>query len=247
MTCHVPMDTPTGQYEVRLACSDEGGQKVEMNYEQWPQIIIKGQEEWNGGMDTQTLQRLAVGGNVNISAFSGNGTVTLAIDSLANPTTDMVSGLIAIAICNTDGTMLSQPAEPQNISVSGYNVKRSVSVSTPISRHIPNGRYQLRIGFLPFEETLWTFCDQILSEGLLWWADYQPFYISMTMKDGQVKIADDIEFEGAETSWTSGISAFEQDASLGEGFYDLYGQKTSSTRHGVYIRKIGNKVTKIIR
>ena len=247
ITCQVPIDTPTGNYEIKLVCSDNNGQEMEMNNDQWPQIFIKGQSTWKGGIDTQPLQRLAVGGKVNISAYPANGTIMLTIDSIANPTTEFVSGQIAIVICNTDGTMIAQPIEQQGVSVSSYNVKRNLSVSTPISRYIPNGNYLLRLGFLPSEESLWTFCDQIESEGLLWWADYKPFYISMSMSDGIVKIGENIEFEAAETPWTGGISVIVQDAIYSECFYDMLGRKTPPAQRGVYIRKTGNKVTKIIR
>ena len=247
MTCPVPIDTPTDNYFVKLVFTDINGNMVRMNNEQWPQVRVKGKEEWTGGLLTQPLQRLAIGGNVAISTPSENGVVTLTIDSVANPTTAFVTGQVAIVICDADGGMMTFPEKKINISVGSYNVKRDVSISSTLSRNIPDGNYSLRIGFLPSEDTLWTFCDLIKSEGLLWWADYAPFLISMSLTDGMVKIADSIEFEGADTPWITGISAVGKDARPDEEFYDLHGRKIIPTRRGFYIKKTGGKVTKIVR
>lgn len=247
ISAQVPTSLTTGSYTLKLVCIAENGEEIDLLYNEWPKIRIKGTDEWTGGSLTQLLQKLSVGGSVSVQAQGGNGELTLKIDSLVNPMPLYTNGQIALAVCNEEGRMLSIPSVVVSVGVYGYNVRRNVGISTPISRYMPDGKYELRIVYLPQGESLWTFCDRIFCKDNIWWASFSPWYVPMTISGGNVAIQDIVEFEGADIPWTSNIISTSYSATTGMSLTDLLGRKINSPRKGVYIQTTSKGRNKIIK
>jgi hypothetical protein len=246
-SCQVPTDIEGGNYTLKIVCTTNEGEDVEIMCKEWPTINIKDINDWNGGAMTQPLKRLAVGGTFDLKAQEYNGSIILTLDTIANPMSKSTTGELALAICDENGKMLTVPNDKSMVSVSGYNLKRNISISSPISRNMPDGNYELRVSYLPQDESLWTFCDKIQCEDDIWWASFHPFSISMTAKDGEISIQGIGTFEGADTPWTSSISNITNDVSFENCVFDLSGRQTKANQNGIYIIRKNNKITKIIK
>ena len=247
ISSQIPADVPGGNYTLQIVCLKEDGENVEIKCQGWPQIKIKGLEEWNGGPMAQPLQKLAVGGELSTEVKLRDGVVTLSADSIVNPMPQSTSGQLALLLCDSEGRVLAEPHTTVSLSVSGYGVKRRISVSSPISRNMPDGIYGLYIGYLPQNDSLWTVCDRITCYDNIWWAVYTPSIIPMSITDGLVQITGFPEFQGADIPWTMGIKEIERNVCVEPTLYDLSGRQSAMSRKGVYIVKSKNRVVKILK
>ena len=254
VSCQIPQDVPEGNYSIWLNCTTDDGEPADIKGSEYPVIHIKGLHEWKGGSLTQSMQQLAVGGTIGLQVDETEGSVTLTVDSIVNPMPEPVTGQMGILVCNENGWMQSLPTEMTFVSVGAYQVRRNVVVSTPVSRHAPDGQYTLSIGFLPVNDSLWTFCDRIYCKENIWWASYRHAEIPMTISQGIVTILDEPDFEGADIPWTDGIDlphsqlcGLAQPKSFDSPIYDLYGRKSPMLHRGIYLIKRNNKVVKAIK
>ena len=247
ISAQIPANAESGTYRLWVGCSTSDGETADIRCSEWPSITVEGQDEWTGGPLTQPLKKLAVGGTLNTIVQAESGMVSLSIDSIANPMPSSTGGQLGIAICDNNGSMLTQPQTMTPISVNGYSVIRNVTVSTAISRHVPDGSYELRIGYLPTGATLWTYCDKITCEGNVWWAAFTPWSIPMHITNGRVSLPEQAEFEGAELPWTSGMDISTGHLPKKKSVYSLGGWKTTATSKGLYIMREDGKTVKLIK
>ena len=246
-SCQIPVDIKGGNYTLKIVCTTNDGEDVEILCKEWPTINIKDFNECYGGSMTQPLKKLAIGGMLDLNAQEYKGSVMLTLDTIANPMPKSTIGQLALAICDEKGKMLAEPTEKNMVSVSGYNLKRNISISSPISRNIPDGNYELRVSYLPQNDSLWTFCDRIQCEGDIWWSSFRVFSIPMTTKGGKISIQGIGTFEGADTPWTSSISNVINNVSYDNCVFDLSGRKTQVNQRGMYIIRRDSKIIKIIK
>lgn len=247
ISCQIPTDIAGGEYMLRVSCTDNENNDVEIQCNEWPKITIKGIEEWTGGPQTQSLKKLAMGGIVDVMPNEDTGLITLSVDSIANPMPMSTNGVLSVIISEEGGKMLSVASEAVHVSVSGYNVRRNLRLSTEISRYLPDGNYELRIGFLPQNDSLWTYCDRMKSEGEIWWATFEPEYIPFSVTDGNISIAGYGSFEGADIPLVSNVRNIIHENSTTETIYDLSGRRMKYGQKGVYIIRRDNKSLKFIK
>lgn len=241
----VPIDVKGGTYLLKIDCTTDDGEDVEIHCEKWPQIRIRDIGEWTGGPISQPLKKLAVGGLQEVQV--SEGTVMLSVDSIVNPLAQSTFGRLALVICDDNGVMLQYPSEMTSVNVSGFAIKRDVPVYLPISRNMPDGNYELRIGYLPQDESLWTFCDRIYCEGDIWWAAYKDNIIPMSIMDGRVAIPNVGEFYGVDIPWETKTNKIAKDRSHVDVVYDLFGCRVTSKREGIYVIRKNNQFVKIIK
>jgi len=247
-SCQIPTDIPGGNYMLRISCTDNDNNKIDIQCKEWPRITIKGINEWTGGSQTQSLKKLAIGGNVDIQYNEANSFITLKIDSIVNPMPKLSNGVLSVIITDKDGRMLSVASETIPISVSGYSVRKNISISTQISRYMPDENYRLQIAFLPQNDSLWTYCDRICCEGEIWWASFIPQYIPLSVESGKVFINGLEAFDGTDIPWVSDIHEITCGNNIPETMYDLSGRRMMIGQKGmgIYIIKRGNQIIKVI-
>lgn len=246
-SCQIPTDINGGNYTLKIVCSTDDGQNAEITCKEWPTINIKGINEWYGGSMTQPLKKLAIGGTFDLEIQESQGSIILTLDTIANPLSKATIGELALVVCNENEKMLTLPTKRSMVSVSGYNLKRKIGISSMLSRNIPDGNYELKIGYLPQNDSLWTFCDKIQRDGDIWWASFHPFSIPMTIKNGKISIQGLYEFEGADIPWSSGIYSVVDNATEPDCVFDLSGRKTKANQIGIYIVRKNSKSYKIIK
>lgn len=246
-SCQIPTDINGGNYKLKIVCTTNDGQNIEIISKEWPTINVKGNDEWYGGSMTQPLKKLAIGGTFDLEIQDYQGSVMLTLDTIANPLSKTTIGQLALAICNENGKMLTEPTKKSMVSVSGYNLKRNIGISSILSRNIPDGNYELKVGYLPQNDSLWTFCDKIQREGDIWWASFHSFSIPMTIKGGEISIQGLHAFEGADIPWTSSIYSIVNNTTFDDSVFDLYGRKSKANQSGIYIVRKNNKSFKIIK
>ena len=243
--CQIPTDIEGGNYTLKIACTTNEGEDIEILCKEWPTININ--NEWYGGPMTQSLKKMAIGGALDLQAQPYQGSIMLTLDTIANPMPKLTTGQLALVICDESGKMLAEPTEKNKLTVSGYNLKRNFTISSTISRNMPDGNYELRVGYLPQNDYLWTFCDKIQCEGDIWWASFHPFSIPMTTKGGEISIQGIGTFEGADTPWTNSICNIANDVSHDDCIFDLSGRKTKAKQRGIYILRRNNKSVIIVK
>ena len=246
-SCQIPTDTPGGNYMLVVSCTDNENHEIEIKCKEWPRITIKDISEWTGGPDAQPLKKIALGGKVDIQPHENVSYITLTVDSIVNPMPKSTNGVLSVIISDEDGKMLSVASETASISVSGYNVKRNIGISSKISRYMPNGNYRLQIGYLPQNDSLWTYCDRMYRAGEIWWSTYSPEYIPFSVEDGIISIAGCGSFEGADIPWASSIHKISYESDIPKTIYDLSGRRIKMGQKGIYILKRGNKTIKLIK
>ena len=246
-SCQIPTDIPGGNYMLVVSCTDNENNEMEIQCKEWPRITIKDISEWTGGPNAQPLKKIALGGKVDIQPHENVSYITLTVDSIVNPMPKSTNGVLSVIISDEDGKMLSVASETASISVSGYNVKRNIGISSKISRYMPNGNYRLQIGYLPQNDSLWTYCDRMYRAGEIWWSTYSPEYIPFSVEDGIISIAGCGSFEGADIPWASSIHKISYESDIPEMIYDLSGRRIKMGQKGIYILKRGNKTIKLIK
>lgn len=245
-SCQIPTDIPGGNYMLRISCTDNDNNKVDIQCKEWPRIAIKGIHEWTGGSQTQPLKKLAIGGNVDIQYNETNGFITLTVDSIVNPMPKLSNGVLSVIITDEYDRMLSVAQETVPVNVNGYNVRRNINISSQISRYMPDGNYRLRIGFLPQNDPLWTYCDRICCEGDIWWASFIPQYAPFSVESGNVFIAGLETFKGADIPWVSNIHGITCGNNIPEIMYDLSGRRVKIEQKGIYVIRRGNQIIKVV-
>lgn len=246
-SCQIPIEIPGGNYLLAISCKDNENNEIEIQCKEWPRITIRDISEWTGGTQTQPLKKLAIGGMVDIQPQDNIGHITLTVDSIVNPMPMSTTGTLSMIISDEEGKMISVASEATPINVSGYNVRRNVSVSSEISRYIPDGNYELRIGYLPQGDSLWTYCDRLYSEGEIWWAAFSPKYIPLSVTDGIISIAGYGSFEGADIPWVSSVHSITRESNTPEAIYDLSGRRIKNVQKGVCIFRRGNQSIKFVK
>ena len=244
--CQIPTDIGGGGYTLLISCVDNENNEVEIDCKEWPKISIKGVEEWKGGPATQPLKKLAIGGKVEIFAQE-NGEIILTVDSIVNPLPHSTKGVLSVIISDEKGKMLSAVPESIPVTVSGYTVRRDNSITIPISRYMPDGNYGLRIGYLPQDESLWTYCDRIYCDGLIWWGVFEAECIPFSVKNGNFEISGLGCFEGKDIPWTNNIYSVTLESNLPETVYELSGRKTKLGQKGIYIIRRNHQSVKYIK
>ena len=246
-SCQIPTDIPGGNYMLRISCTDNDNNKIDIQCKEWPRITIKGINEWTGGSQTQSLKKLAIGSNVDIQYNEANSFITLKIDSIVNPMPKLSNGVLSVIITDKDGRMLSVASETIPISVSGYSVRKNISISTQISRYMPDENYRLQIAFLPQNDSLWTYCDRMDKKGEIWWAVFSHEYIPISVAGGNINVAGYGSFKGADIPWVSNVHSIARERNVQEAIYDLYGRRIKCGQKGIYIIRRDNQSIKFIK
>ena len=140
--------------------------------------------------------------------------------------------------------MLATPSAHMPVSVYGYKIKKGVSISSSISRYIPDGEYELHVAYLPQNDFLWTYCDRIYCEDYIWWAAFKPLVILMNISEGIITIQDMEGFTGADIPWTNGIHSIMADSPQTDEVYDLCGRRTLMNKKGLFIIRKNGKIVK---
>lgn len=245
MPCLIPKGVTAGEYELVVSCTREDGLAMQMQHDEWPVIQIIDTTQWAGGTLTQPLQRLALGNGLQLSETEGR--LTVSVDSLVNPVQTFTSGQLAVAICSADSVLESVPTETIEIAVGALGVRRNVNVSIPIYRQMPDGNYNLRIVYLPMDDSLWTFCDQMDYKGNILWSDYHPYAIGMSIMNGHVTIANELEFEGMEPPYEDRVEKVHVNPYKEGVTYDLNGRRVVDDYQGIIVRKRGKQQLKQIK
>jgi len=207
MPCHLPQDIAPGSYRLTLICTDTNGIEVPIEVSQWPLLTVLPNSEWVGGPLTQTRQELAITGIHSYYGEAAQGRMTLLIDTLRNTSADAIQGTLALLLCDEQGSMLQPIASTlKELTVGGYSILRGIQTDALFSRHIPDGRYLLCIGFLPANESLWSYCYQMDYEGDVWWSGYKPLFLKAFASSGDLYIEDQ-RVQGADIPWTDGIAS----------------------------------------
>lgn len=246
--CQIPTDIQGGNYMLMISCTDNDNNEIEIQCKEWPKITVKGINEWAGGLQTQCLKKLAIGGTVGVLPNVSNGFITITVDSLVNPMPKLTNGVLAVIITDENGRMLSVASETVPVSVSGYSVKREISISSSISRYMPDGNYRLLIGFLPQNESLWTYCDRICSTGEIWWASYVSEDIPFSVENGMIIFSGLEKFEGTDSPWITGIRSIIHEKIIPEEIYDLSGRRIYQVdQKGLFVIRNGKKIIKVVK
>ena len=233
LRCQIASSTPPGTYEVALQCIAEDGTEVELLTDEWPLLTVRDTAEWAGGSGTTPAQQVAVRG-VTVSKGDDATLVTLECDSVINIQNSGAQGKIALLVCDESGRLVSVMPDPRLLILSAGGIRMNVTVTGCFSKYLPDGSYQLGVGYLPADSLRWTFASQMDFDGNILWSSLTPFFISMQMEGGNATIGD-FTFEGTDMSLSVPVVQMAEKSAA--RVYDLSGrQARDDGKHKVIIK-----------
>ena len=249
-TC-IPLDVPSGQYQLELSFGGVNGEQIHVETESWPVLTVKDDILWSGGHQMQPRQYVAAKGiSVNCEA-SNEGMVCFMIDSLCCVSSSSAVGVMALIVCHADSSFIAPLREQASLSIRGYGIVRNYTVGGCLSRKIPDGLYLLGIGFLPYGSEQWSYVYDMKSGDDVWWNGNDPMLKEMIVESGTISI-EGVRFEGADSPWHESIDEVAMSKTIDDGVYDLNGNYRGSGSRtylppGLYLRRSAGRYVKILQ
>lgn len=235
--CIVPNGVPSGDYELRITCTNTDGFEVEVESNSWPLIHIKNLDKWYGGEKMSVLQCVGMQDCRITKEDYPQDRVVVNIGMLWNVTPEHLSGKMALLICNDSGTMLAPLNEQRTLIINGYTKKLNYQIGASFAKDIPDGNYLLCVGYQEGNSGQWTFGYEMDNGATsLWDTHFSPFCIPFEVRSGDAHFSFGVIPGTSDLQWT-GIESVETQAK--DVYYKLNGTPSNFANDDIYI--INNK------
>lgn len=237
--CTLPKDVPSGDYELCIICTGTDGVGAELDCESWPQIHIEDIEKWYGGEYSSVQQYVGLQNCYITTEDYPQHRIVLNIGTSWNITSEVLSGKVALLVCDDKGTVLTPMNEERTLILNGYAKKGDFQIGASFAKGMPDGSYLLCLGFRLGDSEQWTLGYEMNDEATsLWDTRLSPFSIPFEVVSGNAYFADCIVPGVDGIVWTN-VKCLEHDEARKRKFHNLNGWNSYPIWNDIYI--IGDK------
>lgn len=238
--CTLPDTLPSGNYKLNIVCTDVEKGEVEVDLGVQSSLQIEALEDWDGGNLSSTYQYVGLNGLQTLVPEVSKSRILLDIESVLNVLPKRISGKLSLLICNEQGGLLTPMNERQTLIIGGGLQVADYQIGGTFSQEMPDGRYQLSLGFLPTDGDKWTFAYEIASDSTLWNSSLKRWMVPFEVVAGNVYFTDFV-ISGVEgIPWVTNIKGIHSGKCDDDIFYDIFGREVHTLRENcIYITNNG--------
>lgn len=207
--CVIPSDISGGEYSMQLSFVSEDGVRYSAENRDWPLISVADKSEWAYGINVSPDQRLAAAG-IHLYGEQGYSEdyIILQMDSILNLNPEVSFGALSLAVCDTNGKVISSIGNTTDVAVGNFMPLLNVPIRAQLSQYMPNGDYLLSLLFTPEGERQRTFVYRMMYEGNIDWSGFDILFFPFSVTDG-VCVFDGFSVRGTDILWMeeTGIDA----------------------------------------
>lgn len=234
----IPDSLCSGEYTMNFRFIPDDGNNMETYNDFVSTISVMPTDEWIGGNNSTTRQYLYIDCYDTDYSFVASNAYCLRFNRVINALSSATIGDIAFLVCGKDGRIIAPLNEKTQLALSGYSELTNCSLQGKFPKCLPNGEYDLCLGFKPTNMAQWSFVYQINDMKDIWTSTLSLVKIPFKVEYGRVYI-NNVCIETVDVQWTS-ISSVIREDSNNIPIYLLDGKLAKTLLHkGVVI--MGNK------
>lgn len=241
--CEVPTDTPPGEYQMIITCKNLQGEDMKIIHPEYPKIRINNLDDWESGGQITPSQYLSMQ-EACLYPLS-NGNIRINLSTIKNIRQYQSVGKLSVLLMDNKGQIVNEISDRIDISVGGFAQVRNLMFDAVLPSSLPDGKYEIRIGFLPEDGDMWSFVYNTPIDQDEWFCTFELFGFSMDVNERTVNL------DGYEFDLPSSIDVpIEKNVPYSSNITTLSGLKVKKgecLNKGIYIYTINGRCIKVLK